>query len=154
MWPTITGLNCETGDGRNKFPFKIMTLKIDCILYFIVKSVTGSSIFLIPSEWTLAKTALHNIASAAQPRKNDPQSAAAAAAWARCSNPLLCRRAMSMPPLRPPRPSLTDSPSQQERCISTGEPRRYTAREVSLKKSIQMKSLLARGSLRRLIHDP
>lgn len=99
--------------------------------------MTGSSTFFIPSEWTLAKTALHNITSAVQrqPRKNDPQSAAAAAAWAQSSNPLLCRRAMSMPPLRPPRPSLTDSRSPPARCISTGEPRRYTVRVVSLKKA-------------------
>lgn len=124
------------------FPF----FKIVC---FILKAETGSSPFTPLSDLTPVLKLPFIILPPPSNRENDDPragaaaAAATAAAWARSSDPLLCRWAMSMPPLRPPRPSLADTRSPPARCISTGEPRRYTAREVSLTNNI--KSLLDLG---------
>lgn len=93
--------------------------------------IRDRKLHILRSQRLLASTALRNITSAVQPRKNDPRSAASASAWARSSPVPSCQRAVSMSPLRPPRPSLTDSRSPPARCISTGDPRRFTARVVS-----------------------
>ena len=126
--------------------FQLIILQIAfpvfAIVCFILKAETGSS--PLSSLWldSVLKLPFIILPPPSNRENDDPRAGAAAAAataaaWARSSDPLLCRWAMSMPPLRPPRPSLADTRSPPARCISTGEPRRYTAREVSLTNNVK-----------------
>lgn len=82
---------------------------------------------------------LLNISCALQSRKDGPQATAATSVWTQRRSRLLYRRAMSMTPLLPPCPSLTDSRSTPARCISTGDLRRYTVKEVRFKTQFKIK---------------
>lgn len=82
------------------------------------------------------------ISFAVQSRKDDPQAPGATWPWTRGDGRLPPRGAVSMTPLLPPSPSLTDARYTPARCISTGDPRRSTVKEVGFKTQCKMEYTL------------
>lgn len=113
---------------------------------FILKSATGTGLPMFPLSGPKLPPALPTVRCAVQATKDAAQAAAATSARTRTSSRLLCRRAESMTPLLPPRPSLSDRRSTPARCISTGDQRRSTVKEVRFKTQSEIKTHTRRFS--------